>query len=136
MMMTVVIIAPTGMGMTPLIDRLTGKWTIAHPDTRYVISRNERNAYLERDDEVAQDFEPEALAQVLSMIQSPEFYTLEFSDPRLGTDVLLDLLQDPRLLVDNDYGWIGSSAEMIAALRSDPDYWDHASEAYLKQDKE
>jgi hypothetical protein len=79
--------------------------------------------YVYRNDSVAGDLEPEALARITSKTREPVFYTVDFSDIALCRRVLAAIADDPRLLIDNDHGVLLSGPEFVRLLQSRPD-WD------------
>lgn len=88
-----------------------------------VIDDGSTRVYVDRNDAVHDEYEPEALNRIKAIIPAPLFYSIDFTDMALCRKVLEALVDDPNLLVDNDHGILLPGSEFIRMLRSRPD-WD------------
>lgn len=120
-MNSVIIVAPAGyeaeligrarrLGATPGLDGL-------------VVARGTSRAFLYRADSVGEELGPERYEKIAALIGAPEFYLLDFSGIELCKDVLRALVNDAKLLVDNDVGVCVSGPEFLRLLEENPT-WD------------
>jgi hypothetical protein len=79
--------------------------------------------YVCRNDAIRDDFEPEELARIMSLLPHPVFYTVDYSDIAFCKRVLEAIANDPQLIVDNDHGVILPGHEFVRLFRSRRD-WD------------
>lgn len=130
-MRTVVFIAPQHTSPDKFLHRLPPTYSIepSAPPGRVVIQGSEGHAFFEEDASIVDDFDDEELTVIQNHLSSPEFFTLEFSDPGFGTLLLVHLANDPSILVDDDHGSILQGDEFVKRLVSSEDYW---AEAYLR----
>jgi hypothetical protein len=84
--------------------------------------------YVTRNDFARDELEPEELERLQSMIATPVFYAVDFSDIRLVRKVMEAIADDPDLVVDNDHGVLMPGSEFVELLRRRPD-WDWRSSA-------
>jgi hypothetical protein len=79
--------------------------------------------YVRRNDAIRDDFDPESLERITSLLLHPLFYTVDFSDIALCKRVLEAIANDPQLVVDNDDGVVLPGPEFVRLLRNRRD-WD------------
>jgi len=88
-----------------------------------VIDNGAARIYVALDEHVRSELGAERLERILSIVEDPVFFTVDFSDIDLCKTVLMSIADDPRLLVDNDHGVLLSGSEFVRVLRSQRD-WD------------
>jgi hypothetical protein len=88
-----------------------------------VLDDGKSRVYVARNDAVHDEFEPGRLGRVTSTIPDPVFYSIDFSDIALCRRALEVMVDDPKLLVDNDHGVLLPGPEFVRVLRSQHD-WD------------
>jgi hypothetical protein len=93
------------------------------PGRGFLVEDGPARVYVSRNDFAKDELEPEELTRVMSAVENPCFYSIDFSDIRLCRRVLEAIADDPRLLVDNDHGVVLSGTEFVHLLRSRP-AWD------------
>jgi hypothetical protein len=120
---SVIIVAPYRYD-AELKERLSACRNVTEgADGTLVVGDGRTSVYLSRNGSVRQELEPERLQRITATIQEPIFYTVDFSDIGLCREVLLLLVNDPKLLVDNDHGVMLPGPEFVRVLRSQQD-WD------------
>ena len=123
-MESVIVVAPNGYD-DHLKARLTNNWNVAEgAGGSWVVVEGPNRVYVSRNDSVRDELESsDRLERITATIQEPTFYTVDFSDLDLCRRVLASLVDDSKLLVDNDHGVLLSGSEFVRVLRSQVD-WD------------
>jgi hypothetical protein len=119
---SLVIIAPQDYG-TQLKAYLGAKWEFSESDCGVcAVQDGNSRVYLARNDSVWDELEPEDHELILAVIPEPVFYTLDFNDLSFCRRVLPCLIDDPKLLVDNDHGVRLPGPEFARILREKPSW--------------
>lgn len=92
-------------------------------DGTHVIEGGSSRLYLVHDDSIAQDFAPAELREIESMIVSPTFYALDFSEIDFCRQIVCAIANDPRVLIDNDHGTRLAGDAFVRRWSREPD-WD------------
>ncbi len=92
---------------------------------RRLVIYDEHNShvFLSRWERAKEELPVDELSQIEATIPRPVFYLVEYSDIDLCRKVLLAIADDPRLLIDNDFGVRLSGPDFLSLLRARPD-WD------------
>jgi hypothetical protein len=121
---SVIIAAPHDYDLE-LRKRLSAQWTVVDGiDGTLIVDDGTSRVYVSRRDSLKEEMEPERLQKIISLTPVPVFYTADYSDWALVRRVLLSLVDDPKLIVDDDHDCILSGPEFTHLLRSRTDcYW-------------
>jgi hypothetical protein len=89
----------------------------------FVVEDGVSSVFVGRNDFVPHEIGPQRLAAISSLIRSPVFYTVDFSEIGNCRRVLGSIANESWLLVDNDHGVVSPGAEYVARMRARP-AWD------------
>jgi len=122
--MNTVIIAATSEYEAQLRARLEQVGpVVTGADGVLVLDDGTSRLYVVRNEAVRDDFDPEHLGRIVSLLPDPIFYSVDFSDIALCRRVLEVIANDPKLVVDNDHGVILPGSDFVQLLQSQHD-WD------------
>jgi hypothetical protein len=96
---------------------------ITGADGVLVLDDGASRVYVGRNDAMREEFEPERLGRIASLLPRQVFYSVDFSDIALCRRVLEVMVNDPRLVVDNDHGVVLPGPDFVRVLQSQRD-WD------------
>lgn len=100
----------------------------AGQEKRLVLDAGTSRIFVTRDGSALDEMEPEHFSRIAAAIDSPVLYSVDFTDIELCKRLLLDVLDYPGLLVDNDHGLLVTGEEFVQILRRHAD-WDWRTEA-------
>jgi hypothetical protein len=83
-----------------------------------VIDNGKSRVFVTRNKAAPDELEPERLERITSIVESPFFYSVDFSDIGLCRTVLEVIADDPDLVVDNDHGVMLTGPEFLRVLRT------------------
>jgi hypothetical protein len=92
-------------------------------DGGFAVDDGKSRVYVTRNTAAPEELEPERLEHIRSVIATPLFYSVDFSDIALCRRVLELIADDPTVVVDNDHGLMLSGADFVRLLRKRRD-WD------------
>lgn len=88
-----------------------------------VIEDGRTRIYLNRNDDIRNEFETARLERIVALVANPAFFTIDFSDIEFCRKLLLAIGDDPTVLLDNDHGLLLPGPDFVSALRYSPG-WD------------
>lgn len=111
-----------------LVARIPSRFqTYRNAPESIAIEDGERHAYLVREDSGVSGIEQEQIDAIQAVIPNPFFVSLEYNSLSLCRELLVNLADDPNLLIDNDNGTVISGSQFVARLRQNPT-WDWSDE--------
>jgi hypothetical protein len=120
---SVIVIAPTAYDET-LRSRIPDRYRV-YPGAAgaIVIEEGPKRIYIWENKHIANEFDPSKLGAAVGAIQNPTFYSIDFHDFGFCRDLLLEIADDPQIVVDNHYGTSRTGSEFARLLRQRPN-WD------------